>query len=46
MKFVPYKVLTSDENTEVFTDYKEVCDKPVSIAVHEIAEGTVEIIND
>ncbi len=36
----------SDEKAEVYTDYKEVCDKPVSIAVHEIAEGTVEIINE
>ena len=36
----------SDENTEVYTDYKEVCDKPVSIAVHEIDEGTIEIINN
>ena len=27
------------------TNYKEVCDKPVSLAVHELSEGSVEIIN-
>lgn len=38
--------MLSEENEEVYTDYKDVCDKPVSIAVHEIAEGKVEIINE
>lgn len=35
----------SDENEKVYTDYASVCDKPVSIAVHEIAEGTIVVNN-
>jgi DNA-directed RNA polymerase subunit omega len=35
----------SDENEQVYTDYVNVCDKPVSIAVHEIAEGEIDIEN-
>lgn len=38
--------MLSEENEEIYTDYKNVCDKPVSLAVHEIAEGKVEIVNE
>ena len=38
--------MLSDENEEKYTDYQNVCDKPVSIAVHEIAEGKIDIINE
>ena len=35
----------SDDIDTAFTDYKEKCDKAVSLAVHEIAEGSVEILS-
>ena len=35
----------SDDSESSFTDYKEQCDKPVSLAVHEIAEGSVDIVS-
>jgi len=38
--------MLSDESEEKYTDYQYVCDKPVSVAVHEIAEGKIEIINE
>ncbi len=38
--------MLSEENEEIYTDYKNICDKPVSLAVHEIAEGKVEIVNE
>ena len=36
----------SSEDEKVYTDYADVCDKPVSIAVHEIAEVTIDVINE
>lgn len=35
----------SNNPDATFTNYKEICDKSVSLAVHEISEGSVEIIN-
>ena len=34
----------SETRSEVLTEYEKVCDKPVPVAVHEIDEGKVEII--
>lgn len=34
----------SEDSDESFTDYKLQCDKPVSLAVHEISEGSVDIV--
>lgn len=36
----------SGEDEKVYTDYASVCDKPVSIAVHEIAEGSIDVISE
>lgn len=35
----------SESRSEVLTDYEKICDKPVPVAIHEIAEGKVEIID-
>ena len=35
----------SNDPDATYTNYKDVCDKTVSLAVHELSEGSVEIIN-
>lgn len=32
-------------HSEVLTEYEKVCDKPVPVAIHEIAEGKVEVVD-
>ncbi len=34
----------SEDIDSTYTDYKSKCDKPVSLAVHEIAEGSIVIV--
>ncbi|MBQ2897576.1 MAG: DNA-directed RNA polymerase subunit omega [Clostridia bacterium] len=33
-----------ESQSEVVAEYKKVCNKPVSVAIQEIAEGKVEVI--
>ena len=35
----------AESRSDVLTEYEKICDKPVSVAVHEIAEGKVDIID-
>lgn len=35
----------SEDSDDSFTDYKQQCDKPVSLAVHEISEGSIDIVS-
>ena len=34
----------AENRSDVLTEYEKICDKPVPVAVHEIDEGKVEII--